>query len=366
MLVDRNFWNGKTVLITGHSGFKGCWLSLALQELGASVIGVSLDPETPRQPFVAMGPWAGVETLWGDVAEATIARELELRSEIQVIMHLAAQPLVAAGFADPIETFRTNVVGTARVLELARKLHSVEAVLVVTTDKVYDDDAGSAQPFAETAPLGGTDPYSASKVGSEFVATTYARSFLEEQGVPVGTARAGNVIGGGDFAAHRLLPDLWRACEQRRSVGLRQPEGVRPWQFVLEPLLGYLAYVEALSGDRGAESVPRALNFGPSADDEWTNRRVAQRAGDLLGWPECWHVAEAEVMFREADKLTIDPTLAGRILDWQTKLDVEESLAWSCDWYREFSRSGSEMREFSARQVRDYLGLVGVPASTDA
>jgi CDP-glucose 4,6-dehydratase len=320
------FWRDRRVLITGHTGFKGSWLTAWLRSLGAEVAGVSL-PELPSTP-----------ALWSELA-LTITKDI--RADIgsaawqgpasdfdpQVVLHLAAQPLVSAGYADPLGTFETNVIGTAKLLAAIPRLPSLEAVLVATTDKVYDTT--SAPPYVESMPLSGKDPYAASKVAAEMVVRSWP-----EGTVPVVTARAGNVIGGGDWATDRLVPDLIRAWSNGSTPELRQPEAVRPWQHVVEPLCGYLVYLEELV--HGTD-LPRALNFGPSSLQAVAVRDVAARAAEIWGRaigedPPAYRFASDSSM-SETHFLEIDSTLAANSLGWFSVLDWRAAVDLTIDWY---------------------------------
>ncbi|MFQ3595696.1 MAG: CDP-glucose 4,6-dehydratase, partial [Sphingomonadaceae bacterium] len=264
-LPDRNFWAGQRILVTGHTGFKGSWTSLWLERLGADVVGLSLPPEQEPNLFRLLAPFEGQDSRLVDVRDGPTVAELFRSCCPTLVLHMAAQPLVRRSYASPADTFETNVMGTVSVLEAARESESVQAILVVTTDKVYENN-GSGTRFREGDRLGGTDPYSASKVAAEVVTRSYAQSFLRPRGVSVATARAGNVIGGGDWSEDRLVADVWRAKEAGTQVQLRYPGATRPWQHVLDPILGYLLCLEDLV--RRPEAVPEALNFGPCLGDE--------------------------------------------------------------------------------------------------
>ncbi|RYG36402.1 MAG: CDP-glucose 4,6-dehydratase, partial [Burkholderiales bacterium] len=270
--IDPDFWRRKRVLVTGHTGFKGAWTTAVLRTLGAEVFGLSLPPPTTPSLFEIMGADGASVSVMADIREVSnIACIREWRP--QIVLHMAAQALVRQSYADAIGTFASNVMGTINVLETLRGLTELEAILVITTDKVYrNDDTGRA--FVESDPLGGHDPYSASKAGAEIATSSYAYSFFKDNGVPVATARAGNVIGGGDWSNDRIIPDIWRANREGRPVTLRMPEAVRPWQHVLEPVAGYLMYCEALASN--AET-PRTLNFGPPPSDVLTVAEVTER-----------------------------------------------------------------------------------------
>ena len=335
------------MLLTGHTGFKGAWLTLWLEHLGAEMNAVALPPATTPNLFEALAPWPHLVSVFGDLREPeTVAMVTEAAPEI--VIHLAAQALVRPSYDDPAGTFASNVLGTVHLLEAVRRTPSVKVVLVVTSDKVYHND-NRGQPFREDDRLGGRDPYSASKVCQEIVTTRYRESFFSASGVRVASARAGNVIGGGDWAADRLIPDFVRAAEAGRPVTLRYPEATRPWQHVLEPLAGYLDYAERLyAGDR----VPPALNFGPAADDvqsvRWVIEQLLERWGDGAGWR-----ADKTQTMPEMRRLTLDASLATQFLGWQPRLVLKEALDWTVAWYRAHDAS-RDMRSYSVDQIRRY------------
>ena len=348
------FWSGRRVLVTGHTGFKGAWLSAVLEELGADVSGLALPPEHLGSAFTPLSQAWGVRSRFADIRDRAALKELIVDEEPEVILHLAAQALVGRGYDDPIATYETNALGTANVLEAARSSRSTRVVLVVTTDKVYEH-GGRPQPFSEDDPLGGSDPYSSSKVCAEHVVRTWRRSFLADAGVAVGVARAGNVIGGGDCAPGRLLPDLFRALDSGEPLRLRRPDAQRPWQFVLEPLLGYLLYAEALATEPA--SAPEALNFGPPPSQCWRVSEVVEHVFQIWGGGT-WLPAKGDGV-PEMQALKLDSSLATKVLGWRSKLDLPEALRWTCDWHRD-QRDGGDLASRAAHQIEAYrcLGLL--------
>ncbi|MGY2874547.1 CDP-glucose 4,6-dehydratase [Marmoricola sp. URHA0025 HA25] len=349
-IPSREFWRDRRVLVTGHTGFKGSWLTRWLVSLGAEVAGVAL-PELPSTP-----------ALWSELGLSVAS---DIRADIagadwqgpaaefdpQIVVHLAAQPLVSAGYADPLGTFETNVVGTAKLLAETPRLTSLDAVLVATTDKVYD--TASAPPYVESMPLGGKDPYAASKAAAELVVGSWPRGE-----VPVVTARAGNVIGGGDWATDRLVPDLVRAWSDGGSPELRRPDAVRPWQHVLEPLCGYLVYLEELVA--GTE-LPRALNFGPSSLQTVPVREVAARAAEVWGRatgeePPPYGFAPVSPM-KETQFLEIDSTLAASSLGWRSVLDWRAAVDLTIEWYARRA-AGASADELVRDQLREFSSVV--------
>jgi CDP-glucose 4,6-dehydratase len=363
-LPDPAFWEGTRVLLTGHTGFKGSWLARWLHLLGAEVHGLALDPLTSPAVFDVAGV---ARVLVSDErvdlrdAEALQERVRVIRPE--VVLHLAAQPLVREGYRDPASTFATNVAGTANLLATVRSdlpAESVRAVVVVTSDKVYRADANRTHPaggFCELDPLGGDDPYSASKAMVEGLVDVFRRlpAIDQEPGwsVPIGTARAGNVIGGGDWAADRLVPDCIRAFRSDERVVLRYPDAVRPWQHVLDPLAGYLVLAEALSSTAGA---PPSVNFGPDPEvGSLTVREVARTVAELWGAGKDAVSEEPETQVAETGELRIDSGLAAEVLGWRPRWSPHEALARTVEWYRAHE-DGQRMDEVSDTQIREYTG----------
>lgn len=344
------------MLITGHTGFKGGWLVLWLRALGARVHGFALDPPTRPSFFeVARVADALAGETRADLADPAALAAAMRGAEPEVVFHLAAQPLVGEGYRDPIGTFRTNVLGTAHVLEAVRSTDSVGAVVVATTDKVYRN-LERGEPFGEDDPLGGHDPYSASKASAELVVAGYRSSYFGDGRHParVASARAGNVIGGGDWSADRLVPDCLRAFAAGDPVQLRHDDAVRPWQHVLDPLAGYLALAGRLLGNEGRRYAA-AWNFGPNPDDEATVADVAHRVAELWG-------GEARVANRvdsgppEAGILRLDSTRARAELGWQPAWSLGQALERTVAWQRAWL-GGEDMRSFSEAQIGAHSGV---------
>lgn len=329
---DPAFWRGRRVWVTGHAGFKGAWLALWLAELGAEIHGFGHAPDGPDDVFHRAGVagWmAG--SRFGDLrdAEALDAAYADARPEI--VLHLAAQALVRRSYDAPLETVASNALGTAAVLERCRRAPDPpQAVVVVTTDKVYRN-AGDGDAFSEDAPLGGHDPYSASKAAAEILTESWRASFFEPRGIPLATARAGNVIGGGDFAADRLIPDAIRAFRAGVSLNLRMPQAVRPWQHAIEPLGGYLLLAEALADGRA--DVRRAFNFGPDPAQFQTVGAVAQRAAALWGDGAAVSIGASDAARPEAARLTLDSAAAAARLGWRPRFGLDDALAMTIAWY---------------------------------
>jgi CDP-glucose 4,6-dehydratase len=344
--LGLNEWPGRRVLVTGHTGFKGGWLSLWLARIGARVTGCSAGiPSHPSLHELARVGEAIEAALEIDVRdrEALVAAFTQARPE--VVFHLAAQPLVRRSYEAPAETFEVNTGGTANVLEAVRATGGVQAVVIVTTDKVYAQrDGGEA--YREGDRLGGSDPYSASKAAAELVATAFRRSFSDAGSARIATARAGNVIGGGDFGAERLLPDLVRSAESGAAVELRNPDAIRPWQHVLNPLYGYLALAEALWRSDDATG---GWNFGPASEDERPVSWVAERFAQLWEGAPAWRPAPGEHP-REAPVLRLDSAKARAELGWTPRWDLDRGLAETVSWHRRVA-AGEDARAVTLDQI---------------
>jgi len=350
-MTGHAFWRGRRVLLTGHTGFKGAWLLLWLERMGAEVTGLSLAPDTEPSLYTLLQPFAGHRSRIGDIRDPAVVGAAVNAARPQIVIHMAAQALVRRSYRQPAETFAANVMGTVHLLDALRGVDGVQAILVITTDKVYrNHEQGRA--FVEDDPLGGHDPYSASKAATELAVASMAASFFAARGVAVATARAGNVIGGGDWAEDRLIPDLWRAVRAGEPLPLRYPRATRPWQHVLEPLSGYLAYIERLAG---GDDVPPALNFGPPSDDVLTVAEIADAMFTAMQAPQSWVQADGANP-DEAQTLSIDPALAMRTLGWRPRLQPAQALQWTADWYRAFD-GGADARSLAASQIEAYEAL---------
>jgi CDP-glucose 4,6-dehydratase len=350
--LDRSFWSGRRVLLTGHTGFKGSWMALMLEHLGAHVTGFALPPDTNPSLFEMLSPWPALASHTGDIRNAVAFGEVITAARPEIVIHMAAQPLVRRSYAEPVLTFETNVMGTMNLLEALRRVPTLKATLIVTSDKVYENHELGIT-FAENAPLGSRDPYSASKAAAEILTRSYAHSFFACRKIPVACARAGNVIGGGDWAADRLIPDLWRAYISREQVVLRYPGAVRPWQHVLDPVFGYLLYVEHLV--RRGYDAPLAMNFGPPEAAVCAVREVAEQFKRIMG-SEGWQAGGADPNLKESGYLAINASLARETLGWESLLDVGQAIGWTLDWYKTF-RDKKHMRNFSLRQLVEYLRM---------
>jgi CDP-glucose 4,6-dehydratase len=340
----KSAYSGRRVLVTGHTGFKGSWLTLWLSRLGASVTGAALAPPSRPNHWDLLGLEIDEHRI--DVRDADAVRRVIARSQADCVFHLAAQPLVRRSYAEPVETWSTNVMGAVNVLDACRTTTSVKAIVVATSDKCY---ANRHVPHRESDRLGGHDPYSASKGAVELVAQSYRDALLNRDAAPLlATARAGNVIGGGDWGEDRLIPDLVRAQTRGASLAVRSPDALRPWQHVLDCLAGYLLLgSKLLAGDRDAAS---AWNFGPSAAEARAVSSVL--AGLAEHWPDVrWHEA-VEPGPRESAVLLLDSTRARTMLGWQPVWSLDHTLAATASWYREWLSTG---RVSSPKQLDDYM-----------
>jgi CDP-glucose 4,6-dehydratase len=358
MVIPRaSFWADRKVLVTGHTGFKGAWLSLWLTEMGARVHGYSLDTVDGPTVFDA----AGVADLLvsdtrSDLRDRSAVRETVDAVGPEIVLHLAAQPLVSVGYQLPSETWATNVMGSVHILEAVRNQPSVRVVVVITTDKVYED-LGTGVSHLESDRLGGHDPYSSSKAAAELVAASYRQSFwASDDGADVclGTARAGNVIGGGDWGVDRLVPDCLRAFRADKPAMIRSPGSVRPWQHVLEPLSGYLVLAEYLARDGGNEYAS-AWNFGPDQTSEVTVKEMAEMLARTWG-------GGAEVLYdagsgrvHERKTLRLNSDKAGKVLGWSPRWNLAEAVSRTVDWHREFA-DGADPRTLCLEHIAEYSG----------
>jgi CDP-glucose 4,6-dehydratase len=343
----RSFWHGKKVFITGHTGFKGGWLSFWLWSMGAQVCGYSLAPKTQPNFFEALNLDSLFESNIGDIRDEVALRRAMLSFKPEIVFHLAAQPLVRQSYDDPIETFQTNVMGTVNLLEAVRAQPCTRAVVNITTDKCYKNFEW-VWPYRESDPLGGHDPYASSKACSELVAESYRRSFFERLNIGIATARAGNVIGGGDWSEDRLIPDVIRAINGGETLVVRSPNALRPWQHVIDPLGGYLKLAEKLY--QFPQEYSSAWNFGPTVSSELTVQQIIDRilsAGVRL---------KVEILRddskHEATLLKLDSSKAISKLNWHPAWSIDHALEKTLDWYDAKDR-GDDLRDFSLNQIND-------------
>ena len=356
--LNHQFWSGKRVFLTGHTGFKGSWLSLWLQHMGAEVTGYALAPPTKPNMYEMAKVDEGMDSVIGDVRDKEKLVSSLLRVEPEIVIHMAAQPLVRRSYIDPVETYSTNVMGTVHLLEAVRGCRSVRSVVNVTTDKCYENKEW-IWPYRENEALGGYDPYSSSKSCSEMITAAYRSSYFnasnfKDHQVAVATARAGNVIGGGDWAEDRLVPDILRSFSQGEPVSIRNPLSTRPWQHVLESLRGYLILSEHLF-NFGAEYA-EAFNFGPREEDiktvEWVVSKIAEKWGEDKTW-----IKDKTKYTHEANLLMLDISKAANRLNWHPILSLDNGLQLTIEWNHNYNNS-KDAKEITIAQVMHYENLI--------
>jgi CDP-glucose 4,6-dehydratase len=354
--MNPAFWKNRPVFITGHTGFKGAWLSLWLHSLGSRVIGFSLDPPTTPSLFALSRATDLLDDRRGDVRNAAPLRSALEQTQPEIVVHMAAQSLVRTAYQIPIDTYATNVMGTVHLLDAVRHVPSVRAVIVVTSDKCYEN-RGLDRGYREEDEMGGYDPYSSSKGCAELVTSAYRRSFFQDHATrrpSIASCRAGNVIGGGDWACDRLFPDLLAAFAEGRPAAVRNPQATRPWQHVLEPLHGYLMLAERLSaGDEGFEG---GWNFGPPRTDVRTVASVSDAAARAWGNGSRWE-QDRSAQPHEARDLTLDITKAERQLDWHPVLSVDAAVEWTVRWRKRLN-AGQSARELTMNDIGEYGALL--------
>ena len=355
MGINQVFWKGKKVLITGHTGFKGAWLSLWLQDLGAKVIGISLDSPTTPSLYEQANVAKGMISLRQDIRDGEAIKKLFQQHKPEIVFHLAAQPLVRYSYREPVETYETNVMGTLHILEGIRSIDSVRSAVMITTDKCYQNKEW-VWGYRETDALGGHDPYSSSKGAAELLISSYRNSYFpqdkySEHKTAIASARAGNVIGGGDWAEDRLIPDIIKAFKNNEKVIIRNPKSTRPWQHVLEPLSGYLKLAEQLekNGDQYAE----AWNFGPAEIDarpvQWIVEKMAKLWGENANW-----INDKSEHPHEANYLKLDCSKAHMKLNWYPRWDLSETLLRIVEWHK-LKDAHNNYRKLCLTQINDYM-----------
>lgn len=348
--VALNHWAGRSVMLTGQTGFKGAWLSYWLWRLGARVTGFGLSPRSEPSLFDLLRISQKVESLEGDVTDIAAARKVAQWADPSVIFHLAAQAEVLAAYADPVEAFRTNVLGTVHILEIGRSLPNLKAIVVVTSDKCYRNDKRLTA-YGESDPLGGADPYSASKACAEMAADAFSGSYFEALACNVATARSGNVIGGGDWSRYRLVPDIVRSLTSGSDLRLRNPGATRPWQHVLEPLYGYLRLAEHLCAD-GTLAGP--WNFGPVEGTPVSVAHLARSFSEAWGERLSWRLGESTL--QEPQRLCLAVDKAKTRLGWSTLLSYQEAIQWTASWYRAW-HLGESAERLTSQQIEAYEAL---------
>ncbi len=349
--MTPNFWNGKRVFLTGHTGFKGTWLTLWLKELGAEVFGYSLDKPSEPSLFEVLDAKASCVDFLGDIRDLKFLSKCMNDTKPEIVLHLAAQPLVRDSYQFPVETYNTNVMGTIHVLEAIRTTPSVRSAVVVTTDKCYDNKEW-VWGYRESDSLGGYDPYSSSKACTEIVVSSWRRSFFNDGQVGIATARAGNVIGGGDWAKDRIVPDLIRAFENGQVAKIRNPFAIRPWQHVLEPLCGYMTLCEAV-WNRKPNSC-EAWNFGPSDESIKTVEWIANTVSSLYPGASWEHEGHSKQP-HEANLLALDCAKARYQLNWHPKWQIERTLEETVEWHKLYQNDPRSIFDFSLFQIRNYM-----------
>jgi CDP-glucose 4,6-dehydratase len=349
LVSGPEFWRDKRVFVTGHTGFKGAWLCLCLHRLGAKVTGFSLPPPEGPNMFRLLNIGEIVTGGFGDIRDAKALQASMTAANPEIVFHLAAQAIVLDSYQDPIGTYATNVMGLVNLLETARTLPSLKALVNVTSDKCYANREWDWA-YREGEMLGGLDPYSNSKACAELVTEAYRHSFFAK-GAAIATARAGNVIGGGDWAQHRLLPDIFRAWTQGERVTVRNPKSQRPWQHVLEPLTGYIRLAESLA--QGVRENATAWNFGPRDDDAKSVEHVVEELAREWGPGAAWEIAKADSALHEAKLLKVDSSRARNHLGWHSKWKLEETLQKTAEWYRAM-KDGKDLLALSLRQIEDH------------
>jgi CDP-glucose 4,6-dehydratase len=355
---DPAVWQGRRVFLTGHTGFKGGWLALWLAKLGANVRGYALDPYTTPNLIDAAHIGDVIEDTRGDINDLQKITASMASFAPEIVIHMAAQPLVRLSYLDPLLTYKTNVIGTANVLEAVRSTPSVRAVVSVTTDKCYENKEW-VWGYRESDPLGGYDPYSSSKACAEIVTAAYRQSFFnvaafDQHRCGIASGRAGNVIGGGDWSDDRLLPDLVRGFLRGDAVRIRRPKSIRPWQHVLEPLWGYIRLAEELY--KGNTSAAAGWNFGPQDDDAWPVSRIVEKMVEVWGDGARW-VLDPDPGVHEAGYLKLDASKARAELGWRPSLRMDTTLEWLVRWYRAHA-AGDDMHALTLDQITDYEALL--------
>lgn len=346
-------YKGKKVLVTGNTGFKGSWLTIALLEAGADVYGYALPPKTTRDNFVTTRLDKKISQVYGDIRDRQLLFSAIENIKPEIIFHMAAQPLVVESYLNPVETFEVNMMGTVNVLEAARTFDFIQLVINVTTDKCYDNKEW-IWGYKETDAMGGKDPYSASKGCSELITSSYIHSYFQDKGCLVASGRAGNVIGGGDWAENRIIPDFFRAFETGSTLEMRSPHATRPWQFVLEPVFGYIKLGAELL-DKGKE-LQGGWNFGPASS---SHKTVGELINSINRYSESKPVAVAytESQYHEAHYLKLDITKASMLLHWHPVLNFEQTVEFTVKGYMDEIASESDLYEKRVKQLKAYMAL---------
>ncbi|WP_413287834.1 CDP-glucose 4,6-dehydratase [Bdellovibrio sp. HCB337] len=350
--VVSSFWKNKKVFLTGHTGFKGSWMSLWLHKMGAQVTGYALQPPTNPSLFEAAGIASLIQSHIGDIRDFENLKKVLSDAKPDIIIHMAAQPLVRYSYSNPIETYMTNVMGTVYLLEAAKAVPSIRAIVNVTTDKCYENKEWHWG-YRENEALGGYDPYSSSKACSELVTSAYRQSFK----IAVASARAGNVIGGGDWAEDRLIPDIIKSFSKNESVKVRNPNSIRPWQHVLEPLCGYLVLAQKLF-EQGADYA-QAFNFGPTESDAREVEWIVKKMVGMWGGDAAYTLTKDPNAVHEATYLKLDHSKARTLLQWEPRWGLEKTLESIVTWSKAYASNKTQCREVTLRQIEEYEKFLG-------
>ena len=355
--MDSNFWKNKKVLLTGHTGFKGSWLSIWLKKLGAELVGFSKDIPTKPSLFEVAKVSEGMISITGNIEDFAMIQKVVKENKPEIVIHMAAQSLVRKSYEEPITTFATNVMGTVNLLQAIKTAGSTRVLINVTSDKCYENK-GTEKAFSENSPMGGYDPYSSSKGCAELVTSAFRDSFFnpkefERHRLSLSSVRSGNVIGGGDWAKDRLIPDIVNGVSKRTPIQIRNIKSVRPWQFVLEPLFGYLLLAQRMWKEGKEFSEP--WNFGPDETDcisvKGILEKISTKWDDGFSWKE-----DTRDNTHEAVMLKLDCTKAKKRLGWNTKLDVNETIEWTVNWYKEYFKK-SDMKKYTENQIDRFTSL---------
>jgi len=355
--MNPEFWKGKSVFLTGHTGFKGSWLSLVLQKLGVKLVGFSKSIPTKPSLFELAKVEEGMISIFGDVRDQKFLEKTIREHKPEIIIHMAAQAILRNSYKDPVETYGTNVMGTVNLLESVRKVSGTKAVLNITSDKCYEN-TGSSNSYKEEDSMGGFDPYSNSKGCAELVTSSYRNSFFnssefEKHGIALASARAGNVIGGGDWGQDRLIPDIIRGIIDRTKIKIRYPNAIRPWQYIMDPINGYLMLIEKLWSK--GDSFNEGWNFGPSNNDNKSVKWIVEKLSKQWEREINWDLDDAQNPHEE-NYLSLDCSKARTKLDWMPKIDLEKALSWTTDWYKNYEQN-NDMRQFTEQQIMNFNSL---------
>ena len=355
--MNSNFWKNKKVLLTGHTGFKGSWLSIWLKKLGVELVGFSKDIPTKPSLFEIAKVSEGMTSITGNIEDFTAIQKVLKENKPEIVIHMAAQSLVRKSYEEPINTFATNVMGTVNLLQAVKTTGSTRVLINITSDKCYENK-GTEKAFSENSPMGGYDPYSSSKGCAELVTSAFRDSFFnlkefERHECSLSSVRSGNVIGGGDWAKDRLIPDIMNSISKRIPTQIRNTRSIRPWQFVLEPLFGYLILAQRMWEEGKEFSEP--WNFGPDETDcksvKWILEKISKELDDGFSWKE-----DTRDNPHEAEMLKLDCNKAKKRLGWKTKLDVNETIEWTVNWYKEYFKN-SDMKQYTENQIDKFISL---------